>query len=328
MVLGAESLAGGARRPCCMPCPRRAAWGEFAALLAARVGEASRPGPVATHGQRTLRLAPGGLAFVDDTASVPSFDGRPREGPRASQGFLAPLPARPGVQRTLDFGSTGSIPVPHAGSPPGDEEETPGDVRSFFTEFERLDVDSSGQQPFAPGEARRPKRIRVVGGQTCAACTQPIMRGRSGYGCSDCAVAYCSAVCRGRGFGTHWRGADAGANALAVAAPPDPGPPSRAIADVVIPATDDFRGMLAAAAARPALQTMGRIPRKHRVRTAEVLGDLYVRRPRRGGARRAEGRGGACRLRRCCLAPAVAGADAPPPQPGFIRGRRPRAAGH
>ena len=231
MALGVASPAGGARAACRVRGRLRAAWGEFAALLAARVGEASHPGPAAAHGQRTLRLAPGGLALADNTASAPSFDGRPKAGPRASQGLLTPLPTRPGGQRTLDFGSASSVPavpVLRAGSPSGDEEETPGDVRSLFTEFGRLDVDSSEQQPPALEEAHQPKRIQAVGGQTCAACTRPIMRGRCGYGCSDCAVAYYSAVCRGRGFGTHGCGADAGANALAVAAAPGPGSPSRA----------------------------------------------------------------------------------------------------
>ena len=116
------------------------------------------------------------------------------------------MPARPDGQRTLDFGSAGSVPVPRVRSPPGDaEEETPGEVRSFLTAFERLDVDS----PLLPAPAgtRQHKRIRAVGGQACAACAQAIARGRWGYGCSGCAVAYCSAVCRGRGFDTHGCGA-------------------------------------------------------------------------------------------------------------------------
>ena len=115
------------------------------------------------------------------------------------------------------------------------------------------------------------------------------------YGCSGCAVAYCSAVCRGRGFDVHACGAAEGANALALAAAaPAPGPPGRAIADTVVPATEGFRGMLELATSRPALmQTMEWIPRKHRVRTAEVLRDFYG--AHGGGEGRAEGRGGAGR---------------------------------
>ena len=105
---------------------------------------------------------------------------------------------------------------------------------------------------------------------------QPIACGRWGYGCSGCAVAYCSAVRRGRGFDVHACGAADGGNALALAAAaPAPGPLARAIADVVIPVAEGFRAMLELATSRPALQTMEWIPRKHRVRTAEVLRDFY-----------------------------------------------------
>ena len=259
--------------PVGLSCPRRAAWGEFDGLLATRVGEASIPGPAADAGQRTLRLAPGGgLTLAAGPGGAPGPGGLP---PPA--GGSPRTPARAGTQRTLDFGSASSVPVPRTEDPADgadDDEQTPGDVRSLLSEFERLDVD--GSQPQGQEGARQPKRIRAVGGQACSACAQDITRGRWGYGCSGCAVAYCCAACRGRGFGAHACDATGAANvALAAAVEPDPGPPGRAVADIVIPSTGGFRDMLEAAVSRPALQTMEWIPRKHRVRTAEVLRDLY-----------------------------------------------------
>ena len=194
-------------RPTGLPCPRRTAWGESDGLLATRVGEASIPGPAADSGQRTLRLAPGGLTLAD------SPDGAPGSGDLPPVGQSPRTPARAGVQRMLDFGSASSVPVPRTEGPAGDadEGETPGDVRSLLTEFGRLDVEAS--QPHGQVGARKPKRIRAVGGQACSACAQAILRGRWGYGCSGCAVAYCCAACRGHGFGTHECGATEDANA-------------------------------------------------------------------------------------------------------------------
>lgn len=160
-----------------MPGQRRTAWGEFAELLAVRVGEASCPGPAAAAGQRTLCLAPGGLGLAGGLAAAPGPPCRHADDPRAGRSPCTP--ARPDGQRTLDFGSASSVPVPRAGSPHGgDEEETSGEVRSFLAAFGRPDVDSP--LPPAPTGARLHKRIRAVGGQAClrrmrsAHCARPL----------------------------------------------------------------------------------------------------------------------------------------------------------
>ena len=123
----------GGRRRTRMPSQRRTAWGEFAELLAVRVGEASCPGPAADAGQRTLCLA-GGLGLTGGPAAAPGLLLRQGDDPRA--GRSPRTPARPDGQRTLDFGSTSAAPLPSAGSPPGGgEEESPGEVRFLLAAF-------------------------------------------------------------------------------------------------------------------------------------------------------------------------------------------------
>ena len=136
-----------------------------------------------------------------------------------------------------------------------------------------------GLREAAP-ESRQSKRWQAKGMEVCTACCARPPRGRWAYMCSACPAFYCNAQCPNRAFDGHVcveRGA--GVAELSPTTLADPGrrgwnEKDQVNALVTNFSNQDCDALLARAVARPALRTMERIPRQHRSRVADMLGDL------------------------------------------------------